>query len=69
MRNALAVPGGGLALQASGWASAQNGSVMDGGMMSAGMWMGGWGGLWVPLLLVVVAVVGLLVWARTRRGK
>lgn len=42
-------------------ASAQNGNMMNGGGMRGGGWMGGYGGYWVPILLVVLIVV--VVWA------
>jgi len=32
-----------------------------------GSWMGGYGGSWVPILLVAV-VVGLVVWVVRRKG-
>jgi hypothetical protein len=43
----------------SGLASAQGGTMMNGGMGGAG-WMGGYGGYWGSALLVVV--VGLVAW-------
>ncbi len=44
-----------------GAASAQGGPMMNGGMGDAG-WMGGFGGYWVPgLVLVVVGLVGWIV--------
>jgi asparagine N-glycosylation enzyme membrane subunit Stt3 len=39
---------------------AQNGTMMNGGMWGTG-WMGGYGGYWVPVLVVAV-LVGLIVW-------
>jgi hypothetical protein len=45
---------------ATGSALAQNGTMMDGGMWGPG-WMGGYGGYWVPVLVVAV-LVGLIVW-------
>ncbi len=41
--------------------------MMSGGMTGFG-WMGGYGGMWVPILLVIV-VVGLVAWVIGRRGK
>jgi hypothetical protein len=41
---------------------AQNGHMMDGGG-----WMGGYGGVWGPIVLVVI--VGLVVWAVLQRRK
>jgi len=41
-------------------------------MMNSGMgdfgWMGGYGGIWVPVLLVIV-VVGLVAWFVKQKGK
>ena len=58
-----------LSLSAVGAASAQTGTMMNGG--SGGMWgsgwMGGYGGLWGPILLVVV--VGLVVWIVLQKRK
>jgi hypothetical protein len=34
--------------------------MMNGGMWGTG-WMGGYGGFWVPIVLVIV-VVGLVMW-------
>ena len=45
-----------------GWA--QNGNMMNGGIG----WMGGYGGIWTPILLCVV-VIGLVVWIANRKGK
>lgn len=47
---------------ASGVSSAQSGYMMDGGG-----WMGGYGGFWVPVLLVVL--VGVVVWAVLQKRK
>ena len=47
-------------LLATGVSFAQSGSMMNGGL-SGGGWMGGYGGMWMPILLVVV-VVALVVW-------
>ena len=59
--NASQGAGVGLALLlATGSALAQNGTMMDGGMWGPG-WMGGYGGYWVPVLVVAV-LVGLIVW-------
>lgn len=63
MKNLLALAAG------SAWlsdASAQGGPMMSGGM-DGYRWMGGFGGLWVPVLLVVV--VGLLEWVMLQRRK
>ena len=52
---------------ASGVASAQNGNMMNGDGMWGRGWMGGYGGYWVPILLVVV--VGVVVWAVLQKRK
>lgn len=46
---------------------AQNGNMMNGGMWNGG-WMGGYGGMWLPILLVIV-VVAVVVWMLGRKGK
>ena len=48
-------------------ALAQNGTMMGGGMNGLG-WMGGYGGGWLPILLIVVAIA-LVVWVVQRRDK
>ena len=54
----------------SGAALAQSGNMMNGGMGGGGMWSGGWmgGGYW-PLILLCIAVIGLVVWIITKKGK
>ena len=47
---------------------AQAGNMMGGGGMGSFGWMGGYGGIWVPILLVVV-VVGLVAWVVKQKGK
>ncbi len=49
----------------SGAAFAQSGNMMNGGMWGGG-WMGG--GYW-PLILLCIAVIGLVVWIITKKGK
>lgn len=66
MKNLLTRVAGTLPLGLSGLASAQGGTMMNGGMGGAG-WMGGYGGYWGPVLLVVV--VGLVAWIVIRRRK
>lgn len=51
-----------LAFPATDFASAQSGNMMSGG----GGWMWGYGGMWMPILLVV-AVAGLVVWIVKRK--
>ena len=66
MKNLPAMVVGTVSLVASGIASAQSGPMMNGGMSGVG-WMGGYGGYWVPVLLVVV--VGLVAWIVMQRRK
>lgn len=49
-----------------GLASAQNGNMMNGSPM--GGWMGGYGGVWLPLLLIIV-VVGVVAWVVMQKRK
>ena len=46
--------------------AAQSGNVMDGGMHGTG-WMGGYGGYWGPVLLLIV--IGLVAWIVMRKRK
>ncbi len=41
--------------------------MMDVGMWGTG-WMGGDGGIWVPILLAIL-VVGFVTWLITRKGR
>ena len=66
MKNLFAVVVGTAALFVTGAALAQNGPMMNGGMGGGG-WMFGYGGFWLPVLLVVV--VGLVVWVVMQRRK
>lgn len=66
MKNVLTKMAGALPLGLSGLASAQGGTMMNGGMGGAG-WMGSYGGYWGPVLLVVV--VGLVEWVVMRGRK
>jgi uncharacterized membrane protein len=61
MKAPLASVVGSVVLLASGVALAHNGSMMNGNGWDMG-WMGGYGGIWGPVLLVVaiVAVVALV---------
>jgi hypothetical protein len=66
--NTLQSVGVGLAsLLATGSTLAQNGTMMNGGMWGPG-WMGGYGGYWVPILVLAV-VVGLVVWVVKQQKK
>jgi hypothetical protein len=47
---------------------AQGGSMMDGGSRGMGWMGGGYGGFWLPVLLVIV-VVGAVVWGVRQKGK
>ncbi|MEO8654277.1 MAG: hypothetical protein ABI409_09150 [Ramlibacter sp.] len=58
---------GAIALLTSGFALAQAGNMMNGGTWGSG-WMGGYGGVWTPILLVVV-IVGVIAWIVTRGRK
>ena len=66
MKTLLTSAVGALALLNSGTASAQNGTMMNGGMWGTG-WMGGYGGIGMPILLLVVVV--LVIWVVKRGGK
>jgi hypothetical protein len=61
----LALALGIVPLMGPGLALAQNGTMMNDGM--AGGWMGGYGGAWVALLLVIV--VCLVVWIAVQKRK
>ena len=67
MKTLLALVVGTVPLLATGVALAQNGNMMDGSAWGMG-WMGGYGGIWGPLLLVVV-VAGLAALVMQRKGK
>jgi uncharacterized membrane protein len=73
MKRLLALVVGTGPLLAAGVALAQHGSMMDrdgwsGGWMGGYGMMGGYGGILVPLLLVIV-VAGLVMWFVKNRGK
>lgn len=56
-------------LLASGVASAQQyGNMMGDGGMWSGTWMGGYGGIWLPVL-VVALIAGLVIWAVKQKSK
>ncbi len=67
MKALRAMAVGTVPMLATGIAFAQNGNMMDGGAWGMG-WMGGYGGIWGPLLLVVV-VAGLVALVVQRKGK
>lgn len=66
MKNLLALAIGTPPLFVTGAAWAQNAPMMDGHMGGAG-WMGGYGGYWMPVLLVVV--IGVVAWVVMQRRK
>jgi len=59
---------GTVALLGTGAVLAQNGNMMDGGSWGMGWMGGGYGGFWLPVLLVIV-VVGAVVWGVKQKGK
>jgi hypothetical protein len=74
--NAAALAGGSI-LAANAWAQPSQGNYGPGSNgMGPGMmgndygfgWMGGYGGIWVPILLVA-AVVGVVVWVVAQKKK
>ena len=67
MKTLLAMAVGTLPLLAPGVSFAQTGNMMNESMGGFG-WMGGFGGMWV-LILLVVAVAGLVAWAVMHKGK
>ncbi len=66
MQKLLALSAGTAPLLGTEVALAQNGHMMNGDMWVGG-WMGGYGGAWVPILLVVV--IGLVAWIVLQRRK
>jgi len=64
MKSVLAVAVGAVLSLCANIAWGQGGNMMDGGMW--GGWMGGYGGYWMPVL-VLIAVVGLVVWIVKRK--
>lgn len=56
-----------VALLTTGVSMAQNSNMMNGGSWGTG-WMGGYGGIWTPILLVIV-VAGFVAWIVKRDGK
>jgi hypothetical protein len=66
MKRLLATVAGTAPIWVTGAASAQSGPMMNGGMVGYG-WMGGYGGYWMPVLLVVV--VGLVAWIVMQKRK
>lgn len=60
MNNLLSVALGTVLVLVTDASFAQSANMMDGGAWSHS-WMGGYGGIWVPILIVIVAVA-LVVW-------
>ena len=67
MKTLLAMAAGAVPLLSTDGALAQSGRMMNGGGWGVG-WMGGYGGIWGPILLVVV-IVGAVMLLRQRKGK
>jgi hypothetical protein len=67
MKSLTAMAIGSVSTLVSGVAFAQNGNMMNGGGMWSGSWASGYGGYWMPILLI--AVVGVVVWAVLKRLK
>ncbi len=66
MKRLLATVAGTLPIGVIGAASAQSGTMMNRGMGDSG-WRSGYGGYWVPVLVLVV--VGLVAWIVMRKRK
>ena len=67
MKTSKAVAVAAITLLATGVSFAQSGNMMNGGMWGGG-WMGGYGGLWMPILFLVV-LVALVVWVVKQKDK
>ena len=67
MKTLLALIVGPVLLLSTTAALGQNGNMMNGGGWDMG-WMGGYGGIWGPILLVVV-LVGVVALVMQRKGK
>lgn len=67
MKTLLATAVGTGSMLTTGVSLAQSANMMNGGTWGFG-WMGGYGGVWMPILLVIV-VVGLVVWVVKQKGK
>lgn len=67
MKTLLGLVVGAASQLAAGVAFAQNGNMMNGGAAGMG-WMGGYGGIWGPLVLVAV-LVGVVALVMKGRGK
>ena len=60
MKNSLATALGIVLVLVTGVSFAQGENMMNGGLWSHS-WMGGYGGIWMPILIAIV-VVALVVW-------
>jgi len=67
MKTLFVMTVGTVSLLATSVSWAQNGNMMNGGSWGSG-WMGGYGGIWMPILLIIV-VAGLVAWIVKRGGK
>ena len=67
MKTLLVMAVGTVPLLATGIALAQTGNMMDGSGWNMG-WMGGYGGIWGPIVLVAV-IAGLVALVMQRKGK
>jgi len=67
MKNLLTAVFAAGSMLSTGVSLAQSGNMMDGNMGGFG-WMGGYGGVWIPILVVIV-VAGLVVWVVKQKGK
>jgi len=67
MKTSKAVAFAAITLLVTGVSFAQSGNMMNGGMWGGG-WMGGYGGLWMPILFLVV-LVALVVWVVKQKDK
>jgi len=67
MKTLFVMAVGTVSLLATSVSWAQNGNMMNGGTWGSG-WMGGYGGIWMPILLIIV-VAGLVAWIVKRGGK
>lgn len=60
MKNLLIIAFGTVPLLTTGVSFAQSGNMMNGGAWG-NSWMGGYGGIWMPILVIAV-IVALVVW-------
>lgn len=60
MKNLLAIALGTVPVLIPSVSFAQSGNMMNGGAWGSS-WMGGYGGMWMPILTIIV-VVALVVW-------